>query len=440
MAPSTSWWRPTASPTSGGSGSTSPARTTSRARTSWSGPTTASIRGVDDLGRKAGLHGPGIDVVQEPRRPPAGRRSPSSGTLTPSAPTRLSTGVVDAVTTDQAILSGYNLQSGGAFKLLNASFGRDEHYGIGLPKDEPGLPHLPQPAAEGRRRQRRLEPGGQVLAVEPGALPSRDRRSVEPCQRDRRRRRLVGWKASRERRGVHDGKNNLGGADVASVGLAVAASMSLASCGHDEPAIPAGANFTKDQVSRFVIAKGDFPSGYEKVDAETGSVPCDSGWLANHGATAETAKEAALEAAASRPRAPGVPPVGLREDGARRRPSGRRDRLPGHRRLCSQTRNRPPSRSRCSGSRCRIPTLTESYEGDAVGLAQDVATRGLGDESTPGITRRADARARFQCHHGRLRLAGAERGDQAVRRLRRRREPEATSSRLRRELSVRVVG
>jgi glutamate transport system substrate-binding protein len=49
----------------------------------------------------------------------------------------LRTGVVDAVSTDRAILSGYNLQSGGAFKLLNASFGREERYGIGLRRGDP---------------------------------------------------------------------------------------------------------------------------------------------------------------------------------------------------------------------------------------------------------------------------------------------------------------
>ena len=124
----------------------------------------------------------------------------------------------------------------------------------------------------------------------------------------------------------------ISGVRAVAVGLAVAAvaSMSLAACGSDESAMPLGANFTTDQVSRFAIAKGDFPSGYEKVDAETQSVPCDSGWLANQGAMAETAREAAL-----RQQLLALGPQACHRSvytktvhaGA----GGRRDRVPGHR-------------------------------------------------------------------------------------------------------------
>ena len=97
-----------------------------------------TIRGVDDLGGRRVCTAQGSTSYRNlvDRRPDAVAVLRDTYSECADA---LRTGVVDAVTTDRAILSGYNLQSGGAFKLLNASFGRDEHYGIGLRKDDPGF-------------------------------------------------------------------------------------------------------------------------------------------------------------------------------------------------------------------------------------------------------------------------------------------------------------
>ncbi len=168
--------------------------------------------------------------------------------------------------------------------------------------------------------------------------------------------------------------------------VAVAASMPLAACGSDEPAMPADANFTRDQVTEFVIAKGDFPSGYKQADAETGSVPCDSGWLANHGATAETAREAALrqQLLALGPEAchRSVYEKTVRDGAQVVAVTGFQVNATVFPDPDSASKSLPLFRESLSD-----PYLTESYEGEALGLAQDVATRGLGDESTPGITR-----------------------------------------------------
>ncbi len=95
-----------------------------------------SIRGVDDLAGRRVCTAQGSTsyknlIARQPAATPTLRDTYSE------CADALSTGVVDAVTTDRAILSGYDLQSGGAFKLLNASFGQDERYGIGLPKGDP---------------------------------------------------------------------------------------------------------------------------------------------------------------------------------------------------------------------------------------------------------------------------------------------------------------
>lgn len=180
----------------------------------------------------------------------------------------------------------------------------------------------------------------------------------------------------------------ISGLRAVTVGLAVAvvASMSLAACGNGEPAMPPGANFTEDQVSRFAIAKGDFPSGYEKVDADTQSVPCDSGWLANQGAMAETAREAALrqQLLALGPQAchRSVYAKTFHDGGAVVGENGFQVIAVVFPDPESASKSLPMFRESLSD-----PSLTESYEGDAVGLAQDVATPGLGDESTPGIAR-----------------------------------------------------
>ena len=98
----------------------------------------STILGVDDLGGRRVCTARGSTSYKNlvDRRPDAVAVLRDTYSECADA---LRTGVVDAVTTDRAILSGYNLQSGGAFKLLNASFGRDEHYGIGLRKDDPGF-------------------------------------------------------------------------------------------------------------------------------------------------------------------------------------------------------------------------------------------------------------------------------------------------------------
>lgn len=55
-----------------------------------------------------------------------------------------------------------------------------------------------------------------------------------------------------------------------------------------------GQNFTRDSAGRFALAARDLPDGHKKVGSQSGPVECDSGWLANSGATVETAGEADL--------------------------------------------------------------------------------------------------------------------------------------------------
>ncbi len=78
-------------------------------------------------------------------------------------------------------------------------------------------------------------------------------------------------------------------------GLVAILSLVLAGCSDAGSTMPAGQDFTPNQVSRFVIAKGDLPSEYKKVDSANTTEPCDSGWLANKGGFVETANEAAIK-------------------------------------------------------------------------------------------------------------------------------------------------
>jgi len=78
-------------------------------------------------------------------------------------------------------------------------------------------------------------------------------------------------------------------------GVAAILTLILAGCAGAGSTMPVGQNFTPNEVSRFVIAKGDLPSDYKKIDSANTTVPCDSGWLANKGAVAETANEAAIK-------------------------------------------------------------------------------------------------------------------------------------------------
>lgn len=171
--------------------------------------------------------------------------------------------------------------------------------------------------------------------------------------------------------------------------VAVAASMSLGGCGSDEPAVSPGAIFTDDQVSRFVIARGDFPSDYKEADP-TGAVPCDSGWMVNQGAIEETASEAALrrQLLALGPQACHL---SVYEKTRRDGPNGDLLSVTGFNVIAvvfpdegAASRSLPLFHESLSDA-----YLTESYaDADGpIGFAQDVATAGLGDESIPGIKR-----------------------------------------------------
>ena len=78
--------------------------------------------------------------------------------------------------------------------------------------------------------------------------------------------------------------------------LLLATGVTLAGCGGGgAERRAAGQLFTAKEADRFVLQKGDFPPGYEKVGSQSGRVDCDSGYLANRGALAETEGEVALK-------------------------------------------------------------------------------------------------------------------------------------------------
>ena len=87
------------------------------------------------------------------------------------------------------------------------------------------------------------------------------------------------------------------GAKARARGALLATAVTLAGCsaGGADSRPPGGQLFTAKQADRFVMHKGDFPPGYEKVGPQSGRVDCDSGYLANRGALAETEAEAAVK-------------------------------------------------------------------------------------------------------------------------------------------------
>lgn len=167
------------------------------------------------------------------------------------------------------------------------------------------------------------------------------------------------------------------------VAFALALSTTLTSCAGGRSAMSPAENFTAGQSDRFVIAKGDLPPGYTKGDANPGKVACDSGWLANQGALAETAGEAAVkhELLALGPRAcrvsfyekatgGGVTGFGLRT-------------------VVFPTPDAASASLALFERSLSDPLLTESWaaDGETPSPAQRVPSPGLGDESRPSIKR-----------------------------------------------------
>lgn len=171
--------------------------------------------------------------------------------------------------------------------------------------------------------------------------------------------------------------------------LALVVSLGVAGCAGGEPAMQSGQDFTPDQVRRFVIAKGDLPSDFDKVESGTRAEPCDSGWLANQGDVFETANEAVVkqELLALGPErchrslyektvrdsaTDGVGVTGFQVFAiVFPSPDAASKALPLLRRSLSD------------------PLLRESYAeaGTNLGAAEDISSLGLGDESLPGIRR-----------------------------------------------------
>jgi hypothetical protein len=77
--------------------------------------------------------------------------------------------------------------------------------------------------------------------------------------------------------------------------LALALLAGLTGCSGGGSTMPPDQTFTPDQARRFVIARGDLPSDFKVVGSDTATVPCDSDWLANKGASAQTTNEAAVK-------------------------------------------------------------------------------------------------------------------------------------------------
>lgn len=168
--------------------------------------------------------------------------------------------------------------------------------------------------------------------------------------------------------------------------VAVGMSVALSGCAGSS-AMPLGQSFTKDQSNRFVISARDLPSGYEKVKAQTGRVPCDSGWLANQGAPTETAGEEAV-----RQQLLGLGPQGCHRAVYERTADGGTTGM----RVLAVVFPTPQAASEALGLFRRSlsdPMLTESWAegGETPPRASDLPRPGLGDESIPGI-KRVDAR------------------------------------------------
>jgi glutamate transport system substrate-binding protein len=94
----------------------------------------SSIKGVDDLSGRKVCTAQGSTSYQNLVNRNS-RAIPVLRDTYSECAKALSDGGVDAVTTDQPILAGYEHQSGGTFKVLNNPFS-DEKYGIGLPKGD----------------------------------------------------------------------------------------------------------------------------------------------------------------------------------------------------------------------------------------------------------------------------------------------------------------
>jgi len=147
--------------------------------------------------------------------------------------------------------------------------------------------------------------------------------------------------------------------------------------------MPLDQTFTKDQSNRFVISTGDLPAGYEKMGAQTGHVPCDSGWLANQGALTETAGEAAVKQQLLALGAQGCH-LAVYERTANGGTTGMR--------VLAVVFPTPQAASEALVLLRRSlsdPMLTESWaeDGETPPPASDLQSPGLGDESTAGIKR-----------------------------------------------------
>lgn len=160
------------------------------------------------------------------------------------------------------------------------------------------------------------------------------------------------------------------------VALFLVAVLAGCSGGNPKGGPPApGQNFTKDQAGRFALAARDLPAGHKMVGAKSGPVACDSGYLANSGAIVETAGEAEL----------------------------RRQLLLLGAEACSLSTYEmtagEPGRQGTTGSQAMavvfpnadaasaaLPLLRKSLvDAGELGIPEDVAALGVGDESAVGV-------------------------------------------------------
>lgn len=171
---------------------------------------------------------------------------------------------------------------------------------------------------------------------------------------------------------------------LAAATVALGVSVAFSSCAGSS-AMPPDQNFANDQSNRFVISAGDLPHGYEKVKAQT--VPCDSGWLANHGAVTETAGEAAVRQQLLVLGAQGCH-LAVYERTANGGTSGIRVLA-----VVFPTAQAASEALVLFRRSLSDPMLAESWaeDGETPPPASELPSPGLGDESTAGI-KRVDAR------------------------------------------------
>ncbi len=157
----------------------------------------------------------------------------------------------------------------------------------------------------------------------------------------------------------------------------------LAGCSGGSPTPSGGPIFAPSESSRFVIAEGDLPPVYEQVGSGR-EVDCDSDYLANQGGLDETASEAAM-----RRQLVALGPQGCRASTYERRiddynVTGFLVFVAVFPNAAAASKSLPLLRSSLAD-----PLFRESFGRDGATLpaAQDIATAGLGDESTPGIRR-----------------------------------------------------